>query len=244
MSIPRHLSLVTQLPEREAALRAIVHVEETVRKVSRFGSQLYPYARAFFRFLCGSSKISGRALNQVRGVYWLKEEKIPLARYEEAIDVLIRSRGRHCYSPLDSSMVNNLFPEQAFNTRERQENRCQREDELYSRQEARRGRELKDKYNNLVGQAEIDLAFHTPETIRTWYARWSHRDIHDYDLQKMLWAWTERCPSLIHLVREYYQSAQEVVLDAHDVATVSTPEERELERWMVPNKITLREVWP
>lgn len=68
--------------------------------------------------------------------------------------------------------------------------------------------------------------------------------IRDYDLEKMLWAWTERCPSLAHLVRGYYQSSREVVLDVHDVAAASTPDERELERWMVPNKITLREVWP
>ena len=60
----------------------------------------------------------------------------------------------------------------------------------------------------------------------------------------MLWAWTERCPSLAHLVRGYYQSALEVVLDVQDVAAASSPEERELEQWMVPNKITLREVWP
>ena len=242
--IPSHLSLVTQLPEREAALRAIMHVEETPRPVSCFGSQPYPYARAFFRFLCGSSKISGRAINQVRGVYWYKEDKTPLARYEEAFDTLIRSRGRHCYPPLDTLMVASLFPEQAFSISERQENRYQREDELYSRQEARRGREQADKYNNLTGQAEIDLAFHTPETVRTWYAHWAQQDIRDYDLEKMLWAWTERCPSLAHLVRGYYQSALEVVLDVHDVAAASSPEERELERWMVPNKITLREVWP
>lgn len=244
MSIPRHLSLVTQLPEREAALRAIMHVEETAQKSSRFGNPPHPYARAFFRFLCGSSKISGRAINQVRGVYWYKEDKVPLAQYEEAFDTLIRSRGRHCYSPLDTSMVTSLFPEQAFSVGERQASRYLREDELYSRQEARREREREEKYDNLTGQAEIDLAFHTPETICTWYARWSQQDIRDYDLEKMLWAWTERCPSLAHLVRGYYQSALEVVLDVHDVASASSPEERELEQWMVPNKITLREVWP
>ena len=30
--IPNHLALVTQLPEREAAVRAIMEVEETARK--------------------------------------------------------------------------------------------------------------------------------------------------------------------------------------------------------------------
>lgn len=242
--IPSHLSLVTQLPEREAAVRAIIQVEETAHKSSRSVCHPYPYARAFFRALTGSSKISGHAINKVRGVYWYKEDKIPLARYEEAFNTLIRSRGRHCYSPLDTSMVNYLFPEQAFSISERQVNREQREAQLYSRQYASRERERQDRYNSKVGQAEIDLAFQTPETIQAWYALWSHQDIRDFDLERMLWAWSERCPSLAHLVRAYYQSALEVVLDIHDVAVASTPEERELEYWMVPNKITLREVWP
>lgn len=242
--IASHLSLVTQLPEREAAVRAILHVEETARKSRISGYQPYPYARAFFRFLTGSSKISGHAINQVRGVYWLKEDKIPLARYEEAFDTLIRSRGRHCYSPLSRSMVNYLFPEQAFSISDRQANRDQRAAQQYARQSARIERDRMTRYSNKVGQAEIDLAFQTPETIRTWYAHWSQQDIYDFDLEKLIWAWTKRCPSLAHLVRGYYQSSLEVMLDAHDVATASTPAERELERWMVPNKITLREVWP
>lgn len=242
--IPSHLSLVTQLPEREAAVRAIMHVEETPQKKQGSVYHPYPYARAFFRFLTGSSKISGRAINQVRGAYWYKDDKIPLARYEEAFDTLIRSRGRHCYYPLETSMVNYLFPEQAFSIIDRQANRDKREAQQYSRQYASSERDRQERYNNKVGQAEIELAFQTPETVRTWYVQWSQQDIRNFDLERMLWAWTERCPSLAHLVRAYYQSALEVVLDVHDVAAAGTLEERELEHWMVPNKITLREVWP
>ncbi|MDV5280050.1 plasmid SOS inhibition protein A [Leclercia adecarboxylata] len=87
--IPRHLSLVTQRPEREAALRAIMIVEEETEKSGRRSRQPYPYARAFFRILTGSSKLSTRSINQVPGVYWLKEDKT-LVRYEEAFDTLIR----------------------------------------------------------------------------------------------------------------------------------------------------------
>lgn len=242
--IPNHLALVTQLPEREAAVRAIMEVEETTRKKNGSVYHPYPYARAFFRVLTGSSKISGRAINQVRGAYWYRDDKIPLGRYEEAFDTPIRSRGRHCYYPLDTTMVNTLFPEQAFSISERQANRDHRDAHQYSRQYASSEREREERYNNKVAQAEIDLAFQTPETVRTWYVQWSQQDIRDFDLERILWAWSERCPSLAHLVRAYYQSALEVVLDAHDVAAASTPEERELERWMVPNKITLREVWP
>lgn len=242
--IPRHLSLVTQLPEREAALRAIMVVEESSDKNGRKYSQPYPYARVFFRILTGSSKISGRAINQVRGAYWLKGDQVTLARYEEAFDTLIHSRGRLCYPPLSTDMVQNLFPEQAFSFSERSIQRAMREDNLYSRQESRRDREKEDKYQNRVGQAEIDLAFQTPETLRAWYESWSQQDIRDYDIQRMLWAWTERSPSLAHLVKAYYDRAHDIVLDVHDVAESSTPAVKDLERWMVPNKITLRSVWP
>lgn len=242
--IPRHLSLVTQLPEREAALRAIIAVEEEGRQNGSRPPQPYPYARAFFRALTGSSKISGKVINQVRGAYWLKCDKISLARYEEAFNTLISSRGRLCYPPLDTDMVQILFPEQAFSLSERHTQREKREDNLYSRQETRRHREKEEKYQNRVGQAEIDLAFQTPETLRAWYASWSQQDIRDYDIQRMLWAWTERSPSLSHLVKAYYDRAHEIVFDVHDVAESSTPAEKELERWMVPNKITLRSVWP
>ncbi|MBJ8983598.1 MULTISPECIES: plasmid SOS inhibition protein A [Citrobacter freundii complex] len=242
--IPRHLSLVTQLPEREAALRAIIAVEEGSEQNGSRHPKPYPYARAFFRILTGSSKISGKAINQVRGAYWLKFDKISLARYEEAFDILISSRGRLCYPPLGTDMVQNLFPEQAFSISERHTQREVREENLYSRQESRRYREKEEKYQNRAGQAEIDLAFQTPETLRAWYESWSQQDIRDYDIQRMLWAWTERSPSLSHLVKAYYDRAHEIVLDVHDVAESSTPAEKELERWMVPNKITLRSVWP
>ena len=242
--IPRHLSLVTQLPEREAALRAIMEVEEGGAKNGRRCQKPYPYARAFFRILTGSSKISGRAINQVRGAYWLKDDKVPLARYEEAFDTLIRSRGLRCYPPLDTDMVQSLFPEQAFSFSERSSQREMREDNLYSRQELRRHREKEEKYQSRVGQAEIDLAFQTPETLRAWYESWSRQDIRDYDIQRMLWTWTERSPSLSHLVRAYYDRAHDIVLDVHDVAASSTQAEKTLECWMVPNKITLRSVWP
>lgn len=242
--IPRHLSLVTQLPEREAALRAIMTVEEETGSAGRCRAQPYPYARAFFRILTGSSKLSTRAVNQVPGVYWIKEDRIPLVRYEEAFDTLIRTRGRHCYAPLDTGLVRIMFPEQAFSLSDRRGKRDKREADLYTRQETRRSREKEEAYQNRVGQAEIDLAFQTPETLLAWYASWSQHEVRDYDIQRMLWAWSERCPSLSHLVRDWYEHAYEIVADVQDMAASASPAVKELERWMVPNKITLRSVWP
>ena len=56
-------------------------------------------------------------------------------------------------------MVNYLFPEQAFSISERQANREQREAQQYSRQYASSERERQERYNNKVGQAEIDRHF-------------------------------------------------------------------------------------
>ena len=242
--IPRHLSLVTQSPEREAALRAIMAVEEEARSAGHRHQHPYPYARAFFRILTGSSKLSTRSVNQIPGVYWLKENKVPLVRYEEAFNTLIRSRGRHCYEPLDATLVKMMFPEQAFSVSDRRGKRDMRQSDLYTRQEMRRSREKDEAYQNRVGQAEIDLAYQTPETLRAWYASWSQHDVRDYDIQRMLWAWTERCPSLSHLVRDWYEHAWEIVADVQEMADTASPAVKELERWMVPNKITLRSVWP
>lgn len=242
--IPRHLSLVTQRPEREAALLAIMAVEEEAENAGRRSRQPYPYARAFFRILTGSSKLSTRSINQVPGVYWLKEDRVPLVRYEEAFDTLIRSRGHHCYAPLDTRLVHIMFPERAFSLSDRRVKRDRREADLYTRQENRRVREKEEAYQNLVAQAEIDLAFQTPETLRAWYESWSQQEVRDYDMQRMLWTWTERCPSLSHLVRSWYERAYEIVADVRDVAENASSVAKELERWMVPNKITLRSVWP
>ncbi|HID7510881.1 TPA: plasmid SOS inhibition protein A, partial [Enterobacter hormaechei] len=165
-------------------------------------------------------------------------------RYEEAFDILIRSRGRHCFAPLDTRLVHIMFPEKAFSLSDRRLKRDRREADLYTRQESRRAREKEVAYQNRVGQAEIDLAFQTQETLRAWYESWPQQEVRDYVMQRMLWTWTERCPSLSHLVRSWYGRAYEIVAGVRDVAEYASPAAKELERWMVPNKITLRSVWP
>ncbi|WP_387691599.1 plasmid SOS inhibition protein A [Photorhabdus sp. RM71S] len=202
------------MPERQAAIKAVIHVEEKRAKDPYWKCHSSPYAQAFFRFLCGSSKITGRAINQVMGVYWRKEDKIALARYEQAFDVFIGSQGQCCPSPLPFDLACHIFPEVMFSRHDRQEKRWQREGHQYSRQETKRRQEREARYQNLVGRTATDLAFQTPETLRAWYLHWSQHDIRQYDMEKMLWSWIERCPSLSNL-----------------------------SLWMVPNKITLREVW-
>ncbi len=45
----------------------------------------------------------------------------------------------------------------------------------YSRQQAREAEQKARAYQALVAQAEIELAFHSPETVGSWHARWSDR---------------------------------------------------------------------
>lgn len=244
--IPNHLALVPQYPEQQAAAEAILYVEKKRAVTPDWKRWSYPYAQAFLRMLTGSSKISGKALNAVRGMNWCREDKIPLSSYERALDTFIETQGQFCPLPLPSDLARYVFPYVVFSRTDRQKKRWKRESHQYSRQENLRRQEEERRYHNLVGQAEIDLAFQTPDTLRAWYLRWSQHDISGYDMQRILWAWLERCPSLSRIERWYYSGEPAWVLEAdiRDIASASTPEERELERWMVPNKIALREVWP
>jgi hypothetical protein len=66
-SIPKHLSLVPLWPERQAALQAIIDVEDTAPYRR---NTWYLYAKAFFRRLTGRGKVNGKALRSVVGVLW------------------------------------------------------------------------------------------------------------------------------------------------------------------------------
>ncbi|WP_249439566.1 plasmid SOS inhibition protein A, partial [Escherichia coli] len=69
------------------------------------------------------------------------------------------------------------------------------------------GREAEQKaraYQALVAQAEIELAFHSPETVGSWHARWSDR-VAEHDLETLFWQWGERFPSLAGMERWQWQ---------------------------------------
>ncbi len=93
----------------------------------------------------------------------------------------------------------------------------------------------------LVAQAEIELAFHSPETVGSWYARWSDR-VAEHDLETLFWQWGERFPSLAGMERWQWQDMPfwQVIAEASLAAKEAGHAVREMERWMVPNK--LREV--
>lgn len=243
--IPNNRALVPLLPERLAALRAIIFVEDKRATDPTWKCYDYPYAQAFFRFLCGKGKVCGKSLNKVFGIrYDAKERLTTLRNWEIAIDDFIRSQGRYCPTPLSGDMVDYIFPEQAFLRKDRENKRHDRRFSLYSRRRSKEAASHELEYQNLVGRAEIELAFQTPETLRAWYCHWSREDIRKSDMDSMLWGFIERMPSLSHIERSYFSAddpswyIENEIWHAVKEATVV---QKMLDRWMVPNKLALRE---
>lgn len=71
--IPKSHSLVTLLPERQAALQAIAAVEQAQQHGTRLAR--HPWAAAFMKQLSGRSRVSVQTLNRIRGIYLRPREK-------------------------------------------------------------------------------------------------------------------------------------------------------------------------
>lgn len=89
-----------------------------------------------------------------------------------AIDVLIETQGEVCLLPLPGDAAERLFPSVRFRVRERSRHKSALVMQKYSRQQAREAEQKARAYCVLVAQAEIELAFHSPETVGSWHARW------------------------------------------------------------------------
>ncbi|EBI1834545.1 plasmid SOS inhibition protein A [Salmonella enterica] len=236
--IPANLSLVPLSPERRAAMQAIAEVEKKYERGVHIAE--FAWAHAFFRILNGSKRIT------VKDISWFSPGLTAQALrgkkqdWLAAIDRLIESRGACCWLPLSVSDGWRLFPETKFQMSER----CRRQNELsaekYTRQRRREACQRETAYQALAGQAEIELAFHTPETVSSWSARWSGTELRQYDLEDMFWHWSERFPSLEPMERWLManQPFWSVMVETDALAKESPESVRQLERWMVPNKLT------
>lgn len=242
--IPNHRALVPVSLERQAAVRAILYVEDKLEKNPQAKMPDYPYARAFFRYLSGKSKITGKFLNRISGISWdAKDNRRSLSEWGSAFDIFISSRGRECPLPLPCALAKHIFPEIAFAHTQREQKRWERKSLVYSKQNEKARNDKEEKYQSLVGQAEIDLAFQTPTTLRAWYQRWSQRDIKLYDLERIFWPWTARFPSLSHIRRWYLRADEplwQVVQEVWCASQSASDDQKSLENWLVPNKITLK----
>lgn len=234
------VALVPENHARRAAMLAVADVEKMRTRTSSLPA--FPYAHAFFRHLRGSRRISLRELRLFAPALSEKELRGNKASWLSAVDMLIESRGVCCWLPLPVAAGQEMFPEVVFQRQERQRRQDELEQMKYTRQRSRENFLKERAYRALADQAEVELAFHTPATVSCWSARWSGTALRQYDIEEMFWRWSERFPSLAPLERWTMENQPLwVVMAESDALANESPEAvRQLERWMVPNKLTDR----
>ncbi|EET6922008.1 plasmid SOS inhibition protein A, partial [Escherichia coli] len=169
----RSQALVPLSTEQQAAWRAVAETEKRRHQGNTLAE--YPYAGAFFRCLNGSRRISLSDLRFFMPSLTAEELHGNRLQWLYAIDVLIETQGEVCLLPLPGDAAERLFPSVRFRVRERSRHKSALVMQKYSRQQAREAEQKARAYQALVAQAEIELAFHSPETVGSWYARWSDR---------------------------------------------------------------------
>ncbi len=169
----RSQALVPLSTEQQAAWRAVAETEKRRHQGNTLAE--YPYAGAFFRCLNGSRRISLSDLRFFMPSLTAEELHGNRLQWLYAIDVLIETQGEVCLLPLPGDAAERLFPSVRFRVRERSRHKSALVMQKYSRQQAREAEQKARAYQALVAQAEIELAFHSPETVGSWHARWSDR---------------------------------------------------------------------
>lgn len=90
--IPLSHTLVALKPARQAALQAIMTVEESRSRGARLPA--LPHARTFLRVLTGSSRINTAVAQRIPGLNWEPKNRLcSLKQVEEALDRLIATKG-------------------------------------------------------------------------------------------------------------------------------------------------------
>ena len=178
----RSRALVPLSTEQQAAWQAVAETEKRRHQGNTLAE--YPYAGAFFRCLNGSRRISLSDLRFFMPSLTAEELHGNRLQWLYAIDVLIETQGEVCLLPLPGDAAERLFPSVRFRVRERSRHKSALVMQKYSRQQAREAEQKARAYQALVAQAEIELAFHSPETVGSWYARWSDR-VAEHDLETL-----------------------------------------------------------
>ncbi|MFK3662783.1 plasmid SOS inhibition protein A [Scandinavium sp. NPDC088450] len=240
--IPDHHALVTLNPARQAALQAIVDVENRRAEARRL-SEL-PHARTFLRIPTGSSRLNSRVAHQIPGLCWeAMKGRHSLKQVEDALEILIASRGERCTGPLcDTGVQGALFPDVKHNRADRRAHREKHAFTHYQRQQARRTEQQCLQRQNLLDRAATDLNFQSPETVRDWYSRWGEEFDHN-ELEPLFWRWKARFSSLSELrwLRTANEPLWRIILEITFIVQ-DTPEHMHIaERWMIPNKLVYLE---
>lgn len=242
--IPNSLALVPLLPERQAALQAIAAVEHAQQRGARLAR--HPYAAAFMKQLSGGSRVSILALNRIRGIYLRpREKRAPLPEWESALDVFLRTAGEVCPLPLPGELATTLFPEAVFRRAERAKHAVHKTVNNTARRERQAVDYRQRQLENRIRQAETELAFRTPDTLRCWFAAWCD-SVPENDMKNMIAAWARRFPSLngLETLLPYaVDVACEVAGEIHLRSLHMDSAQKEMNRWLVPNKLTARNIF-
>ncbi|MFV8801884.1 plasmid SOS inhibition protein A [Yersinia sp. LJYL362] len=235
--IPNHLALVTINHFEAAVTQAIIMVE--TKREARRKLPSYPYAKALFRILNeGRTVITAADIWRIDTGYDPRNRQSSTKQhYIEAIDRLIATQGDLCPLPLSDSIVTTFFPE----TRHRQQERRLRRWEIkFQRRDSQQEKAIQQKrrrYQTLVAQAEIDLAFTTPCEFSAWYERQAQKGIYGDDLIPMLQSWGKRFVNLSSIALCCRDDLYEILDDIR----VRLEERAEVDLWldtlMLPNKL-------
>lgn len=239
--IPKHLSLVPLNNRQNAAVQAIIFVEERQEEGRR--QARYPYARAMFRFLCGTrGDISSTDLRQAVSNYSRGERGGPSKeKYIEALDVLIKSRGLICALPLSGCTVGDYFPAVHYRDSERNNRHVDAGTHRASKLVDKARKLTRRRYQVKVSQADIELAFITPGELVSWYTRQERRGLADDDLIGMVQAWGMRFSRLRSDAFHSGQPLWSIVDDMEDELNSRSQHDVWLDSLVLPNKLRFSE---
>ena len=233
-------SLVTLQPARQAALQAIMTVENARQRGARLSAA--PHVRTFLRLLTGNSRMNTTVAQRIPGLNWDPKHRLSsLKQVEEALDALIASHGEYCPLPLPVDVQAELFPEVQHSRTER---RKQRSSLAFTRKMRREERAMVHHWRlrqNLLGQAVTELNFQSPETVSSWYRRWAD-EFDARELAPAFWHWRSRYASLASLdwLRDAGEPLYAVMYEIPFIVRETPEHIRVAERWQVPNKLADR----
>ncbi|TBL57062.1 plasmid SOS inhibition protein A [Hafnia paralvei] len=235
--IPNHLALIPHNVHQFAATQAIIEVESKQQRGVTLAQ--FPYAKALFRHLRGKAvRISAKDVRFAVGDY------IPTAiggasksDYIAALDRLIETRGMECPLPLSGSTVGQYFPDEHYRLSERQVRQWELRFTRFDKIEAKQRQQKRRRYQTMVAQAQIDLAFTTPSELAAWYKRQERQGIFDDDLIDSVHAWSQRFSGVRCEVFLSGQPLWAVLNDMQNALANRTSTEKWLDMLMLPNKL-------
>lgn len=236
--IPHHLALIPHNGHQFAATQAIINVESKQQRGVTLAQ--FPYAHALFRYLRGgATRITAKDVRFAVGDYVSKERGgASKSDYIAALDRLIETRGMDCPLPLSDSTVKQYFPDEHYRLSERKNRQWELRFTRVDKIEAKQRQQKRRRYQTMVAQAQIELAFTTPSELAAWYKRQERQGIYDDDLIESVSAWSQRFSGVRSEVFASGQPLWAVLNAMHDALANRTAIEQWLDSLMLSNKVT------